>query len=186
MKLNEVIKKGDQKKQRKRTFDKIISKTLRIAIGYPFVFPVIKIKEFVTNKRNEYWKRHRDTLRLRAIKEIVAYIEKDMTRNVSSYKSSEYVVYNAGFRDDINYSNAFYLHDFVGYGWYYRRKEHPISKLYFELNKNTKAPFNKMMDYDQLFLDIREYLKQKYEDVEIVDGEEPNYRGGQTYFKIKT
>jgi len=180
MKMKDAVKREEQKRKNKRKRQEWLRKIATVLIGYPIIFPIEKVKDFIVRKRKEYWMNHLEQLREKCLLEIVAFIQKDM----AGYDG--YRVYNAHCYDDIDYADAFYLRHFVGYGGHrYRRKDNKVSKLYKELyGQKFKNDFNEKDFYEQLYQSLMSYFLLNYKDIEIKEGVS-GYSQKHPYFSLK-
>ena len=105
--MKDAMKREEQKKKNKRKRREWLRKIATVLIGYPFIFPMEKAKDYLVQKRKDYWMKHLEHLREKCLQEMVAYIQKDMA------EYDGYRVYNAHCYDAISYADAFYLHHFV-------------------------------------------------------------------------
>lgn len=180
MNLKDAVHVHEQKSKRKRKRREIWRKVAIVLIGYPFVFPMEKLKENMKEKRTQYWLQHLEQLRHKCISEMIAYIVKDMAGE------DVYHVYNAPCFDDISYGNAFYLHHFVGYGGFrYRAKEHPFSKLYKELySKHYQSTYEESAFYQDLYQTLKTTIQSTYQDIQITEGAD-GWNKKYPYFQLK-
>jgi hypothetical protein len=180
MNLKDAVNVHEQKAKKKRKRKEIWRKVVIVLIGYPFVFPMEKLKEYVKEKRKQFWFQRLDQLRDKCISEMVAYIEKDMAGE------DVYHVYNAPCFDDISYGNAFYLHHFVGYGGFrYRAKEHRNSELFKELyRKQHQATYKESSFYEDLYQTLKTTIQSKYQDIQLTEGAD-GWNKKYPYFQLK-
>ena len=184
-KMSDAISKNKKKTHKKRQWREIRFTLFKIFVAYPIGYPIMKVQEKHESMRNEFWSNRLPKLREKSMNEALQVIQKDMGMHESVF------VYKANRNDYINYVNAFYLKAFVGYGAFtYKKKTHPKSSYYYDLvvknvDKGTHLTSYIEEFYDTYFLELKERVRNEYDDVKITEGKDSGYAGGHEYFKIK-
>lgn len=166
MKIKYIIIDSQKKRKQMQRRREIKERLFNILIRYPFILPIQKIHEIFQLKRKTYWSKNLNKLKEKSVNEMMDYI----IETIFTFNMKKYMVYNARCHDDIFFDNAFYLREFAGYGWHYRRKVRKWSMLYYELSRSENSNFDEERFYQELFETLKHRIQSRYEDVEISDG----------------
>jgi hypothetical protein len=171
MKFNKIIQQNKKKKSIKEKLQDILHKTLYYVIG----ITLIKIEEIMKNNRNKRWLNNEFKYKKKVLNEMIKYIVKDMIYD----NTNVYYIYNSIRYDQIDYSNAIYIKEFLRYG--VSRKYSRNARIFREIFMKNGKDEEK---YATLFYNLLEEHFKTFDDIEVKRDVNDKWHGSHEYIHL--